>query len=419
MRAVRARSRAVISLGDQCVYSASNFLAVVLVARGASVREFGVFALGYAFVTALVSITRAVVGTPLLLDADADERSLRTHLGHALVGGAATAVVGAAAVYGLIAAFGTPTSAPLAVLLAVSAPVIVVHDLLRHGAAALGKPIVALVADVTWCTGLAGGLAWSVLEPGAVTTTIAIVVWAGAAVAALASSIVMLRPRPRARGLRTRLLRSRRMRSHLVADTVIGQGAPLVVLVLAVLAIGASASAALRGAGTLLGPLNVLFAFLTLGLLPEAVRRGSSQAVRTMFSRAGAGLAGLTLLWGAVLLALPDSWGTQLLGGSWDTVRVVLPFVVVEYALLGVFLAGASVLRAFRRTDLQLRVRYLVGAIVLLGGGTAAILAGDVRVIATASLVAMLVGAVASWTMARRLDVGRTLPATADHPSVV
>ena len=59
--------RRLMSLGDQVLSGASNFLTVALVARSTSPQGFGHFALAYAVLLALLSLTRGFWGTPVSL----------------------------------------------------------------------------------------------------------------------------------------------------------------------------------------------------------------------------------------------------------------------------------------------------------------------------------------------------------------
>jgi predicted Co/Zn/Cd cation transporter (cation efflux family) len=158
--------------------------------------------------------------------------------------------------------------------------------------------------------------------------------------------------------------------------------------------IGAAAAGSLRGASTLLGPMNAVFSLLSLSMTPVLVRRPRAGDLRACAGIALA-LVAMVLTWGgALLLLLPQELGVTLLGSSWAGARSVLPFTVVEYCSMSV---TSSVLLAARlrgnARGIALQQLVLAVLTVVLGVG-AAWLTRDVRYVAAA----FGVGSVASAT---------------------
>ncbi len=89
---------------------------------------------------------------------------------------------------------------------------------------------------------------------------------------------------------------------------------------------------AIGGGSQLMAPVNTptaVLGFYALSFMAGFTR----QAKRQHMVLAGASVALLALLWGAVLLSVPDQWGGALLGSTWPTTRQVLPLMVIQYAI--------------------------------------------------------------------------------------
>jgi O-antigen/teichoic acid export membrane protein len=141
----------------------------------------------------------------------------------------------------------------------------------------------------------------------------------------------------------------------------------------ATLVAGLGASAALRGADTLVGPFRVL-----LQTLPAMLLRRWSAANAT--SRHVAALKTTALLMlplfagGGALLAIPDSVGLQILGESWVVVRPIMPFVLV--ALIPITLSQISLLalKASGHSALLIHIRAIVVPVTVVSGVLGALL---------------------------------------------
>ena len=388
-----------LPLIDQALSSLSNVLAVVLVARSLSPEEFGRFSVSYGVAVFALGVSRNFFGTRISLspDNDAARASSRaasgalTLLAPVLV----VAVLGASAVL----AAGAPAS--ILVPVAVATPAMLVQDVLRFGSIAGGRPAVAVASDGVW----AGILATPLLMGLVLDPVVAVWLWAAAAYAALTVALLGLRWWPQLRAgvleLRTR---------HAVGESVtVGaiaiMGAGLAVQTIALNVVGPAAAGFLRGASTLMGPVNVLFNFIPIAVTPVLVRDDRSRLLKACV-KVSAALALVVLVWASILLLLPDTWGTALLGESWDGVRSILPFTSVEYLLIALGPGanlGLRVLGAARRILVQ-RLVSATGLVIF--GAAGAFITNDVRGVAVGLIAGAALNAILVWINLVRHFIG-------------
>jgi hypothetical protein len=292
----------------------------------------------------------------------------------------------------------------LVLLVALAAPVVCLQDLLRFGAVSSHRPGVAVLSDAVWTAFLAVPLALSM----APTPAHAVAIWGMGAVVATVVAGARLRLRPRVvEGWRA-LWHHDPVGRSLVFGRLATTSASLVAISFSAAMIGAAAAGSLRGASTLLGPLNAIFSLVPLSLTPMLVRRPRSGDLRVCAAIA-LGLLSLVLVWGgALLLLLPPELGTKVLGSSWAGARSVLPFTVLEYCSMSctsAILLAARLRGHARGIVLQLTV--LAGMTVVLGV-TAAWLTHDVRYVAASfavsSVAAAITGSVSLFRGSRRSE---------------
>jgi len=136
-------------------------------------------------------------------------------------------------------------------------------------------------------------------------------------------------------------------------------------------AAGLAATAGIRGAQVLLGPVNVLNQGIRMISVPEAARalRHSYRRLLLVGLAISFGVGAGALAWGAIFLLLPPFVGRQLLGpGVWTQAHNVLVPVILLQAL-GASNAGAfAILRALTAATRGLRVR-LISSVVLITCG--------------------------------------------------
>jgi hypothetical protein len=401
MRAtVRRPGRALGVLGDQVVWSVNSLLTGVLAARAMSIEEFGSFSAGLVLLLLSLGLGRALFGQPLILrwsgsSVEDVRRATGAGLGPVLAYGAGWAVV-ATAVLPALGHGGQATWVALALV-----PV-ALQDFLRLTALARNAIRSLLFMDLTWLglqttgflvvektVGLSVGGAWQVM--------------AVAVACSFAVGLVMLRPDRPGRARAARRHGSSRLAATLGGDFVVSTGLVLVLTSLLPLFAGAAGLAALRGAQTIAGPLQVLQAGVDGALLPEASRRSRqrwSAGVRLCLAVAVAAGAGALCLTG-ILLSIPDRLGAHLLGDTWPAAEHVLLPVLLRSCTAIVGTAAVVALRATGAATAAFRLR-LVTVPLLVAAAVAGASLGSAAGFAWGLLVAQVASTGLWWVFVFR-----------------
>lgn len=361
------KRRIATSFADQVASSGSNFLFVFLLAQGAKPADLGIALLAYGVLTMAIVLSRATYGAIIGMDHHNLGPNARNVLfARSLAGAIALSAVPAVGLLTWAVVLGSDSAvAPAVAILGLATPVILVQDLLRYIAIASGHPIHALISDSLWLMTCAIAFLASLLGAGVASPTLGAGIWAAGSAIAGAVIVVSLRPpAPKWRGTGAWLLSDPR-RAHMAADAAIGGTAPLVGSSLAGVWVGTQVVSAVRGAGALFGPLNIISASISTSLVPEAKRVAPAQANR-LFRTATVVSLGMALSWGIALHLLPDSIGHALLGESWSLVETVLWATTVEYCGLALWATSMTRLRFFNLTALALRLRIIHAAMTAL-----------------------------------------------------
>jgi len=291
-------------------------LVAVAVARSSTVAETGRYGVAAAAMLLVTALARSAVADPLTAasgTADVLRRTGRASvigLGGVLTLGIAAIVLGSEyLVVGAIAIHG-----------------LAMRDTVRAVLLARGSVSVAVVAELIGLGSTVIGFSGTLL--GVWDGVTAFAVWAGTgALLGWSMSLVTrstLRPRWHDTPVPTPLSLA------FGGDTMIGSGIVQVVTWIATAIGGLPVAAALRGAGTLAGPVTVGLTAARAVLIPHAVRRLDG----------GGGIRGLladsTKLCavaapGLVLLAVvPEPLGAALLGATWPLVAPILIWTAIE-----------------------------------------------------------------------------------------
>lgn len=232
------------------------------------------------------------------------------------------------------------------------------QDCSRIAAIAKGRPGVAIIGDGLWFT-VSGALLVSTWVGVQTPQAAAITIWLCGGLIASATICVTLGVRPQILGISAWLSSHAADRTRLAVEASVAASGSLVMAASVTSLLGATANAALRGAGTLLGPINVLLASVQIALVPE-LRRQSEQGYRHL-SRIAAPVITLVALLGvgASLFALfaPPKVGRILLGDSWSVVAPVLVVTGIEYVGQAILANATAVLRSRIQTRELVRVR--------------------------------------------------------------
>lgn len=167
---------------------------------------------------------------------------------------------------------------------------------------------------------------------------------------------------------------------------------------------------AIRGSGTLLGPMNLISTTARSLLLPYLSRRRENPRtqLRAAVSATATQVAVLVPFLAAVQF-IPDSWGGQLLGETWELARLVLlPMSVDALFVLGgvAAVAGHRVAFAGRRTVLLRLVTGVARPVVVVFGAVVWGVAGAAWAMAAFAVVSAIAWWVSYVDLSRRPVAG-------------
>jgi O-antigen/teichoic acid export membrane protein len=331
------------SVLDQGLSSLSNLLLAVLVARYATVREFGLFALATGMYWLFLGVGRSLVGEPRLVVRDDVTRCSGAVDMYA---SACVAVIASAVFLSLSVVSGVPLFA----LMALAVFPLLMQDSLRYVFFAQAAPRGALLLDAVWLVAQALTipvmLFW--LDPSIPEYWVGF--WALGSCISLLVGVVWQRPGWFPRGLRMRTRLSRRSSVAFLSDYVVMAGAQQLLLLLLPAVTSIGGVAALKTAQVVNGPLTVLINAATVVLLPSFARYREAdnfpEAVR-LGCRTSAILSacgGVYVV--ATALVLPR-WGDALLGEQWQNSRSIVPLICMQMALMGLSHGAVLLLRGF------------------------------------------------------------------------
>lgn len=400
------RSRLVWTLVDQAFSSGRNFVLIFLLARGSSPVEFGTMMIGYAVFTAGVAISRNAFGGILGIDVPIfSKQETALLLGRSMAG-----VIAVGTLTGLLVATyanfapGMGEGVVALLILACFAPIVLAQDLQRFHAVAAARVMHAGLADGLWfilgCATLLTSILAGLPDWGLGTAGAGVLLWGGsAALSAIVLALCGHWSRPRFMGL-VDWMRGDARRFHLGGDALLSSVSPLVTSMLIAALGGAHIVGAVRGAGTMFGPLNLITATFPLALVPEAIRAGPQRAMR-LYVLAISSFTVLSLGWGAVLWVLPSAVGAGLLGETWTLVRGIILVTAWEYVGLGVWAVARSRLRVQGRVRTAFRLRVAFTAATILSVPAVLTFSAKPISVAFALAIVSIILAGAGWLTAQ------------------
>ena len=387
--------RLLITTTDQFAASGSNFLLVFLLARGLSPEELGIFFLAYAVFTLSVALARNAFGAILGMDIGRyNLQDSRVLLAHSLVGVLLISLLptGSFLAMSTFMSKSSDISTALAVL-SLSFPFAMWQDLLRMETIADGRPQLALTSDLLWLTICTATFVASLSGAISQSAVLGAFAWStGAVLSAILLTILAKPPWPRITGFIS-WIKSDIRRYHLSLDAILGSAAPLINASLAGVIATTSVVAAVKGAGTLFGPLNILMTAAIISLVPE-VKRNNGNGAKGLFRWALIGLIAISLLWGISLSVLPESAGIVVLGSSWALVQPLLLLTTLEYCGLALWTTAIAKMRSNNATGLALKFRLAHASITALLPALALYIWGSAVAFASAlALISLILGA--------------------------
>ena len=405
--------RASWGLADQALSSLSNLAVGVVVARSSTVADFGVYALAFGGYTIALNVSRAVATEPLAVRYSgartADwQRAVRASTATALLAGFLGMLVGLA-----IAAFPGVPSKGVLVAFAVTMPGLLLQDAWRWAFFVVGEGQKALVNDLIWLLAMLAIFGGLYLTDTASAFSLTFAWGLGAVIAAVAGRF-QAGVSPRRQLIREWVRRNWDLSPKYVGEMLAVSGTIQVYMLGITAAAGLAATAGIRGAQVLLGPVNVLNQGIRMISVPEAARalRHSYRRLWLVGLAISLGVGAGALAWGAVFLLLPSVVGRELLGPDvWAQADQVLVPVILLQAL-GASNAGAfAILRALTAATRGLRVRLISSVILITCGVGGAYLWGPKGAawgLATASFTTLLLW----WNQAHRAITAHRRAAT-------
>jgi len=374
--------RAVWTILDQAVSSATNAAVALLVARAVDVTAFGAFALAFAVYALVVGFSRSCASSPLGIRYSG--RSLRQirRPASAATGTALTVGLAASCVLALCGVVISGVVGASLLALAVVLPGLLVQDAWRYVFFACGRPAAAVVNDAVWALAQVVAVDWLVLT-GVSSAALMLLAWGGAGGVAALFGVVQARAVPDPRQALSWLRKHRDLWGFMTVEYVIVQASQQVAILLIAVLGGVAAVGAVRGVQVLLGPATIFAIGLYTFAVPEFSRRqwdsggrdparGRQRAVLALSLVTAAGGA----TWGLFLLALPGRIGVELLGDTWALSSTLLLAAVVGQAGAAASVGTASMLYAMGRARETLRVHVVFSVLLLIFSTTGVVMAG-------------------------------------------
>lgn len=392
--------RRAVTFADQGVSSVSNFVAVAIAANVATVHQFGQFSLAYAGLLLFLGAQRALVGETLLVRYSRAGQ-LTPAVAAASLG--ATVLVAVPAVLVLAAgAAAAGEDAPLWLVMAAAAPMVLLQDSVRYLFICQGVPGRALAIDGMWAV---VSITAMLLTARAGSGAALVLVWWGAGAAVSLVAGLMLAGSLPAVPAGVRWLRGNRSFAfRYVGEFAALNASSFAVLYVLVLPLGAAGVGALRAAQLLFSPLNTVFGALKTAVIPELVRTRGSDAFRVRLMEAAAVVLVLGVGWGAAVLLLPAAAGEFVLGETWRNAEELRWPYAVQYLAMVPYTILLAYFRATEANRLSTLMRGVLAVLTLVLPLTLA-LAGSVEAsawgFAAAAATAALCGSVAV-NLARR-----------------
>ncbi|WP_181431177.1 hypothetical protein [Curtobacterium sp. MCBD17_021] len=384
--------------------SISGLLVAVAVARTSTVAGTGRFGIAVAALLLVAALARSAVTDPLI--ADATRRPADTRL---LGRASAVGLVGAV----VLLAAGLTTSSAYLVIGALTVHGLTMRECVRAVLVATGSARTAVVLEGSWSA--ASALAFVGSLAGTWSGVDAFTIWAvsGAALGYAGTlrthsdvlPVWSRTPVPSARSI------------AFASDTLIGSGVVQLVTWVATAVAGLSVAAALRGAGTLAGPVTVALSAARSLLIPRSVHHLGSNSPLRRFTADAALMAALALPALVALACVPDEIGSTLLGATWDLVDPILPLTAVELLFQLVAAVPESAHRALGVGRRILTVR-CVTAVLRLPTVVAAAPLGIGVVVAVAAVITGLSAVAWWWSLATLLRPSTTVHVRPDVDSL-
>jgi hypothetical protein len=351
------RSKAIWTLADQAISSATNAAISFLIARQVTDVEYGAFGIAYTLFAIVIGLCRGATCMPLsMFYSGASPSSFRS---------AASATTGSSFVFGVgigigFVGVGLVVGGPVGSALTamgVVLPGLLLQDAWRYVFFAMGRPFGAFLNDLVWAVVQMLGI-WLLVHRGVTESSPLLLAWGASALVAALIGIAQAGFWPSPGATRGWLAENRTDSTYLAAEFITVQGA-LQTSMLAIGAVGSlSTIGALQGARTLLGPTTVVGVGVVSFALPEFSKRTSMNVHAR--ERAAYALSGLVLVigaaWSLLFYFLPERYGHALLGDTWDGTKGILGLSILHYLAAAIPVGPACMVYALGKTKITFRL---------------------------------------------------------------
>lgn len=368
------RTRTLVGLADQLLYSLTNFLLAILVAHHSTPAGFGRYSILVATFLIASAVNRGLTSEPLVVRfSTADRPAWARAATEGLTLATGFGVVAGLVLFTLALVLLPAAFTSMAAAFSVAMPALFAQDFLRYAALAVGRPGAALTNDM--CVA-AVQIAISVAlaatgQAGAVTFVLA---WAAGGLVGAGVGTAVLRVRltlPNARAV----FGHRDLAARLGADNFVAQLVQQSTGYLVAAVSGLAAAGGLRAAQTVFTPPAILSLGAQSALTPEFVRLQSTSlaSMRRAMRALTTGLVGFSSVFLAAALVCPNSLGVDLFGASWAQAKPLLLFIgLAMIPGSGVSIPAIVALRALGDARRTLRARTLANLLTLVAVATGA-----------------------------------------------
>ena len=349
-RRIRGRSGAVLTLLDQLISSASNFMLGVVIARAGGADALGTFGVAFLIWLAVVGTNRALVTEPMTVTGSTDSRQAQLPeglLATLVLGVGVAALLGISGVVLQLA--GIDTVALLA--LAVCIPSLLAHDYCRSAAFRLQRPDRALLSDGGFAL-VQGAVTGALFALGVGSTAAFIAAWGVGATIGAVLEMTLAGIHLTARGgvaqLRALWPRSRWFLAEFGTAFPADQGYLLLLPIL----LDTSQFGLYRAGAGLIGPIVVVFVAGGNVGLPESVRRLRQDGVPGLAAyapRLTAAVAAITVLYCGVVAVFAEPLLRLTYGEEFTAAVSITRLIAGQYVILALCFGFHQVVKAAGR----------------------------------------------------------------------
>lgn len=349
-----------LAMSDQLLYSGSNFVLTIFVARESTVGDFGFFSLLLATYLICSAVNRGLISEPLTISHSGGSEDDRRRAGGRLrIAPAFVGVVCSALVGGLFLPFANGAMRDVVLVYMCGIPILFIQDYFRYCAFMMGRPELALANDGSVVGVQVAAFAASLVLLRQSPATFVACWVAASCVGAVVGNYVLGFGAPRL--MRVSQISAGGLSRKLAVDNLVTQsaqqGSGYVVAAIA----GLTAAAGLRAGQTVLTPPATLALGMQAALTPELVRikRHSLTRMRSYIRRASIALSTTAAVYTVALAFLPPRLGFALIGASWTQAHRLVPLLGLAQVAGSFCNASIAGLRALADADRTLKARSL------------------------------------------------------------